>query len=194
MNGDVTASHFVGAMRASPEKGTYYYYGVLPRAMKYGATLLVDEVDYTPPHIAAVMNSVLEGKRVLYLEETGETIHAAEGFTVIATGNTGGKGDADGMYTGTEVLNTAFLDRFPIKMRMDYMHHEHEEELLTTRFPTEKASDIKKMVRAANEVREAFKQGQISLTFSTRKLLDYFELKGYLGEDETPKHLSLIHI
>ena len=176
MNGDATVANFIGSMRATQEDGTFYHYGMLPEAMKNGHTLLVDEIDYTPPHIAAVMNSVLEGKRVLYLEDTNETIVAKEGFNVIATGNTGGKGDSTGVYTGTEILNTAFLDRFAIKLKMDYLPRSTERGMLIARFPDEPIKNIELLLSAAEEIRQAFQQGNLGITFSTRKLIDYFEL------------------
>lgn len=191
MNGDATVANFIGSMRASPTKGTYYHYGMLPQAMRGGYCLLLDEVDYMPPHIAAVMNSVLESKRTLYLEETNETIVAKDGFMVIASGNTGGKGDSNGMYTGTEILNSAFLDRFPIKLKMGYLPMDEEVSMLIKRFPAF-ASEVKVLVKGANEIRQAFLQSQISVTLSTRKLIDYFDLLPTMGELESLK-LTLLN-
>jgi cobaltochelatase CobS len=182
MNGDVTVANFIGKEKATPQKGTYYMYGLMPLAMQHGYTLLIDEVDYTPPQIATVMNPVLEGKRTLYLPDTDETIVAQQGFNVIATGNTGGKGDPNGVYSGTEILNTAFLDRFPVKIKTDYLPEQLEINMLTARFPATTLSKVRLMVKAASEVRNAFKQSNLSLTLSTRKLIDYFELVPLLGE------------
>lgn len=191
MKGDATVANFIGAMRAEPKKGTYFKFGALPIAMKAGFTLIVDEVDYTPPQIAATLNPVLEGSRNLFLEDTGETIHAREGFCVIATGNTSGKSDPTGVYTGTEVLNTAFLDRFGVKLTMDYLIPDVESAMLMRRFPQEAGEDVELLCRAAKEVREAFKQGNLSLTFSTRKLVDYFELKPTMGHSDSLRVVML---
>lgn len=191
MKGDATVANFIGAMRADPKKGTYFKPGALPIAMKAGYTLIVDEVDYTPPQIAATLNPVLEGSRNLFLEDTGETIHAVEGFCVIATGNTSGKSDPTGVYTGTEVLNSAFLDRFGIKLNMDYLSLEVESAMLQRRFPAEKRDDVLLLCKAAKEVRESFKQGALSLTLSTRKLIDYFELKPTMGHSQSLKAVLL---
>jgi len=184
MKGDATVANFIGAMRADPKKGTYFKPGALPIAMRAGYTLIVDEVDYTPPQIAATLNPVLEGSRNLFIEDTGETIHAHAGFVVMATGNTAGKSDPTGVYTGTEVLNTAFLDRFGIKQTMDYLKPETEAAMLLRRFPGAKREEVKVLCSAAKEIREAFKQGALSLTLSTRKLVDYLELKPTMGHLE----------
>ena len=185
MKGDATVANFIGAMRADKKRGTYFKYGALPIAMKAGYTLIVDEVDYTPPQIAATLNPVLEGSRNLYLEDNGETIHAADGFCVIATGNTAGKSDPTGVYTGTEVLNTAFLDRFGIKLTLDYLDSEIEIAMLMRRFPFEKRSEVVTLCKVAKEIREAFKQGSLSITLSTRKLIDYLELRPTMGHLES---------
>jgi len=185
MKGDATVANFIGAMRADTKKGTYFKPGALPIAMRAGYTLIVDEVDYTPPQIAATLNPVLEGSRNLFIEDTGETIHAHDGFCVMATGNTAGKSDPTGVYTGTEVLNSAFLDRFGIKQTMDYLDPVTEIAMLMRRFPVARKEDVTLMCNAAKEIREAFKQGTLSLTLSTRKLVDYLELKPTLGHLES---------
>jgi len=180
MKGDVTTAKFVGSMRANKTQGTYFEYGVLPRCMRGGYTMLLDEVDYAPPHILAVCSPVLEGRPTLYLEETGEHITAEPGFRVIATGNTGGKGDIYGVYTGTEILNTAFLDRFGVKVRTDYLDEGQEIGLLESKFDVGQG-EITKTVQFATEVRTAFKSGNLSVTLSTRKLIDFYELRSVLG-------------
>lgn len=188
MNGDVTARNFLGAKEGDPEKGTYFKYGDLPRAMGYsdglasvpslGIPLIVDEVDYTPPHIASTLNSPAEeGERSLHLMETGETFTARPGFTILATANTGGKGDDNGQFTGTEVLNTAFLDRFSVRLNGDYLEPNLEESMISRRFPKESHQEVAKMVQMANEIRNAFTKGELALTMSTRKLIEYFDQK-----------------
>lgn len=181
MNGDVTTSNFIGKREIDPAKGTYYDYGNLPKAMKGGYTLLIDEIDYMPPQIAAVLNSVLEGKRSLYLPEVDETIVAKEGFNVVATANTGGKGDMTGVYSGTEIMNTALLDRFSIKLTASYLPQKVEAKMLESRFSGEDVSLIEKMTKSAEEVRKSFSNGVLPFTISTRKLIDFFEMKPALG-------------
>lgn len=191
MNGDVTAGSFIGATEADPSKGTYWRYGDLPFTMRHGITLLVDEIDYTPPSIAAVLNPVLEKRRTLHLAETGETIAAASGFNVIGTGNTGGKGDSTGVYTGTEVLNTALLDRFSVKLVMGYLPEKEEILMLTGRFPTTDGSFIQHLVQAATEIRKAFAEGTLPLTVSTRKLIEVLQMDRELGT-ETALELGIL--
>lgn len=192
LNGDATRASLVGEMRASPAKGTYFHEGALIMAMRAGCTLLADEIDYAPPHVLAVMNSVLEGKRTVFVEETNETIVAKKGFMVIGTANTGGKGDMNGNYTGTEVLNTAFLDRFAVKISLDYLPAKVEVDMLSGRFPAYDKAKIEKLVKFAGEVRTSFKKGALSVTLSTRKLIDCIRLSQMLSMDKAVQ-LSLFN-
>jgi MoxR-like ATPase len=183
MNGDVTAANFMGQMKAN-DQGTYFDYGILPWCMMHGVPLILDEVDYMPPQIGATLNSVLDAGQ-LFVPDTNETIKAEPGFMIIATANTGGKGDKFGAFTGTEVLNTAFLNRFKMKLQCDYLGKDHEAAMLCNRFPNADTPDVKRMVQAAFEIREAFKQGNLGITFSTRQLIGYFEMREDLEARES---------
>jgi cobaltochelatase CobS len=183
-NGDITAANFVGSKQVDVTTGSFFKHGNLPLAMRGGYTLLIDEIDYMPPNIAAVLNPVLEGARELYLPETNEHIVAAPGFCIFATANTGGKGDSSGVYNGTEVLNTAFLDRFAVKLKMDYLDAPSETEMLLKRFSHQGEAKLHRFVLAAREVREQFKNGVLPVTLSTRKLIELFEMEAALGMKE----------
>lgn len=180
MHGDVTYGTFIGSMKANAT-GTYFEYGLLPQAMRAGYPVLLDEIDFTPPNISSVLFPVLERDAELYIPETGEHIKPTKGFCVYATGNTGGKGDGDGSFTGTEVLNTAFLDRFSFKLKADYLSSADEAEMLTKAFPQYSKEFVRRAVAFAAEMRQAFKDGNCSFTWSTRKLLDFMEYVGILG-------------
>ena len=89
---------------------TVWQDGPVTMALKHGAVLLLDEIDLGTDKIMC-LQSVLEGKGVM-LKKIGQFVHPADGFTVIATANTKGKGDDHGRFAGTRILNEAFLDRF----------------------------------------------------------------------------------
>ena len=57
----------------------------------------------------------------MYLKKIGKYVRPAAGFTVIATANTKGKGSDDGRFVGTNVLNEAFLERFPITIEQSIL-------------------------------------------------------------------------
>lgn len=184
MNGDVTVANFIGNREVDPVKGTYFKEGILIEAMRAGHTLLIDEIDYTPPTIAAVLNSILERGKSYTIPETGVTITAEPGFKIFATANTAGKGDENGMYTGTEIMNSALLDRFPIKLTVDYMEKGDELAMLLTRYTNVDPALVENMVKFANEIRRSFKDGLMQLTMSTRKLMDFCEMYPIFGTSE----------
>ena len=192
MNNEVSFSTFVGTRELrSGEKGseTGYRYGALPRAMKGDYAILCDEIDFTPPGIASVLFPVMESKRpMLYIPETGETIYGGPNFKIFGTGNTGGKGDVFGHYTGTEVQSTALLDRFGFKVQMDYLKKETETEMLVRRFPKYMPAAIEAMVNVAYDLRVAFTQADVNTPLSTRRLIDLFEALPVLGTESAIEH------
>lgn len=104
-------------------------YGALPLAMRAGAVLLIDEADQLQPELLAVLHSAMEpdpARRALYIPETGETIHAEQGFSVALTCN--GLRDATGAYHGHR-LSGAVLTR-TWHAAADYMTEQEEADLL----------------------------------------------------------------
>ena len=87
-------------------------------ALERGAVLLLDEIDLASNKILC-LQSILEGKGV-FLKKIGKFVQPAQGFTVVATANTKGKGSDDGRFVGTNVLNEAFLERFPVTFEQEY--------------------------------------------------------------------------
>ena len=88
------------------------------KLLETGAVLLLDEIDLASNKIMC-LQSILEGKGV-FLKKIGKYIKPAPGFNVIATANTKGKGSDDGRFIGTNVLNEAFLERFPVTFEQGY--------------------------------------------------------------------------
>lgn len=180
MHGETTASNFIGETGAN-QSGTFFKEGVLLEAMRGGYAIIVDEVDFTPPNIAAVLFPALEKGKAVFVPDLNETVIAAPGFQIFATANTGGKGDNRGAYTGTEIMNTAFLDRFPVKLKFDYLEQTEEITMLEARFPEAEQETIKQLASAAHEIRLAFGTGKLTHTLSTRKLIDLLAMKKALG-------------
>ena len=92
--------------------------GPVITAMRRGAVLLLDECDLGTEDILC-LQPILEGKPY-FDKKTGEVVHPADGFNVIATANTKGKGSDDGRFIGTNLLNEAFLERFAITVEQEY--------------------------------------------------------------------------
>lgn len=119
----------LGSMQLKNDS-TFFKHGMVPVAMKRGAVLLLDELDLASPAKIMCLQPVMEGSPLL-LKKTGEVVQPKEGFTIIATGNTKAKGDeSGGKYIGTNVLNSAFLDRIDSFIAHDYPTENEEIEIL----------------------------------------------------------------
>ena len=86
-------------------------------------------------------------------------------------GNTQGQGDDSGMHSGTNVQNSATVDRFETVIRVGYMPESKEVEMITGKFPEKREEDTRKLVQFANLIRQGYTTGQLGLTMSPRSTL-----------------------
>jgi len=147
--------------------------GPVTSAMKNGGILLLDEIDLASHNIMC-LQPVLEGKGV-FLKKIGQWVRPAEGFTVFATANTKGKGSDDGRFIGTNVLNEAFLDRFPVTLEQEYAARAVEKKILVKAMGSLELDDedfADHLVRWAEIIRKSFAEGAVDEIISTRRLVD----------------------
>lgn len=152
---------------------TKFFKGPVIKAMELGAVLLCDEIDLANPAKVMCLQSILEGKGY-FIKKTGEFVTPASGFTVVATANTKGKGSDDGRFIGTNVMNEAFLERFPITVEQDYPTPSVEKKILGAVFDDLKVSDtefVEKLVDWADIIRKTFFDGGVDEVISTRRLV-----------------------
>ena len=141
-------------------------------SLERGAILLLDEIDLASNKILC-LQSILEGKGV-FLKKIGKWVKPSAGFNIIATANTKGKGSEDGRFIGTNVLNEAFLERFPVTFEQSYPHVKIEEKMLRLHSASVGVHDdafIKKLVDWADIIRRTFYDGGIEEIISTRRLV-----------------------
>ena len=151
---------------------TVWHNGPVIESLERGAVLLLDEIDLASNKILC-LQSILEGKGV-FLKKIGKWVKPAAGFNVIATANTKGKGSEDGRFIGTNVLNEAFLERFPVTFEQSYPHVKIEEKMLRLHSASVGVHDdafIKKLVDWADIIRRTFYDGGIEEIISTRRLV-----------------------
>jgi hypothetical protein len=140
--------------------------GPVLQAMKKGAVLLIDEVDRGSNKLMC-LQGILEGKPY-YNKKTGEVVTPTKGFTVIATANTKGRGSEEGRYL-SQVLDDAFLERFPITVEQEYPDAKTEKKILT---PLIDDKDfVENLCQWADVVRQTFDQGAVDEIISTRRLV-----------------------
>ena len=152
---------------------TVFQYGPVVEAMQKGGVLLLDEIDLASFNIMC-LQPVLEGKGV-YLKKTNEWIKPAPGFTVFATANTKGKGSDDGRFIGTNVLNEAFLDRFPVTLEQEYAPRSTEKKIVKKAMGALNIDDADfadHLVKWAEIIRKSFYEGAVDEIISTRRLVD----------------------
>jgi MoxR-like ATPase len=171
---------------------TAFCYGPVVEAMKRGAVLLLDEIDLASSKIMC-LQPVLEGKGV-FVKKIGEWIQPAPGFTVIATANTKGKGDNDGRFIGTNVLNEAFLDRFDWTMEQDYASRATETKIVVKKmekFGKVDADFADYLTRWAEITRKAYKEGAIDEIITTRRLENISKAFSIFGDRKMAVSLAL---
>ena len=162
---------------------TVWHNGPVIEALERGAVLLLDEIDLASNKILC-LQSILEGKGV-FLKKIGRWVTPASGFNVIATANTKGKGSDDGRFIGTNVLNEAFLERFPVTFEQEYPTPANEVKILENI-----ARDLhvvapnfcKRLADWADIIRKTFYDGGIEEIISTRRLVHIIRAYSIFGD------------
>jgi AAA domain (dynein-related subfamily) len=148
------------------EGNTIFRDGPVIQAMKKGAVLLIDEVDRGSNKLMC-LQGILEGKPY-YNKKNGENIYPAEGFTIIATANTKGRGSEEGKYL-SQILDDAFLERFPITVEQEYPDAKTEKKILSPLIDDKEFVNM--LCQWAEVVRQTFENGATDELISTRRLV-----------------------
>jgi len=151
---------------------TVWHNGPVIEALERGAILLLDEIDLASNKILC-LQPILEGKGI-FLKKIGRFIQPAAGFNVVATANTKGKGSDDGRFIGTNVLNEAFLERFPVTFEQEYPPISVEKKILggiASQLGVTDTDFIARLVDWGDIIRKTFYDGGIEEIVSTRRLV-----------------------
>ena len=161
-----------------------------------GCTLLLDECDLGSNKLLA-LQPVLEGHGV-YLKKVNRWVKPAQGFNVMATANTKGKGSEDGRFIGTNILNEAFLERFAITMEQPYATAATEKKIVVNSMKKYGKVDedfATNLITWAEVIRKTFYDGGVDEVISTRRLDHIVKAYAIFGDKmEAIELLSLIHI
>jgi hypothetical protein len=162
---------------------TAWHNGPVVEALERGAILLLDEIDLASNKILC-LQSILEGKGV-FLKKIGKFVKPAAGFNVVATANTKGKGSDDGRFIGTNVLNEAFLERFPVTFEQSYPPLTIEQKILegiSLDLGLEDRDFCKRLCDWSDVIRKTFYDGGIEEIISTRRLVHIIRAYSIFGD------------
>jgi len=150
-----------------------YREGPVLTAMRRGAILLIDEIDRGSNKLMC-LQSVLEGK-AYFNKKTGEVIKPEKGFNVIATANTKGRGTEDGRFIAAQILDEAFLERFPITIEQEYPTTTVEKKIVMNKMEFYGKVDEEfatMLINWADIIRKTFNEGGVDEIISTRRLVN----------------------
>ena len=158
---------------------TEFQEGVLPWSIQNPVALIFDEYDAMRPDVAFLMTKVLEAEGGLTLLEKNKVIKPNEYFRLFATANTIGLGDTTGLYTGTQQINQAQMDRWNIVTTLNYLSLDKEIEIIISKNknlnnPKGKET-VANMIKVASLTRKGFIAGDISTVMSPRTVLHWAE-------------------
>lgn len=176
---------------------TVWVDGPVIEAMVRGAILLLDEIDLASSKVMA-LQSILEGDSY-FIKKINRLIEPAPGFSVMATANTKGDGMSDD-YSNTQILNKAFLDRFPVMIEQSYPGKVVETKILKKAIAVEKGGKpseddldfVEKLVKFSDIIRASFNDGAAGVedVISTRRLVDIIKLYFVFGNRDKAVKLA----
>ena len=149
-----------------------YREGPVLMAMRRGAILLIDECDRGSNKLMC-MQAIMEGKPYLN-KKTGEVIHPAPGFNIVATANTKGQGTDDGRFIAAQIIDEAFLERFAITVEQEFPSSSIEKKIVINKMTELNCLDedfATKLVTWGDIIRKTYADGGVDELISTRRLL-----------------------
>lgn len=185
---DMYAYDIVGQKMIENSK-TSFEYGPAVIAMQQPCILIMDEWDATNPEVALLYQSLLERKHdgstlgtLTLTANKGEKIHSHPKFRIMATSNTTGLGDDTGYYQGTDTQNIAFISRFLLRVKLDYMSERDEACLLRKKFSSLNKEEAGAFAKVAGLIRKRFDAGELNVPFSIRDLINWVDLFLLIGD------------
>ena len=194
MSRETDEDDLIGGFRLI-EGETKFMKGPVLRAMEIGALLLIDEADRADPGKAMCLQGILEGKPY-YMKKTGEIVKPADGFNIIVTANTKGRGSDDGRYVAATMLDDAWLERFPITIEQEYPSPVIEKKILTNylndgTMTEDDKSFIEHLTVWSDIIRKTFTEGAIDELISTRRLVHIAQTFRMIGERQKAIRLCI---
>lgn len=166
--------------------------GPIVRCMREGNVCIIDEIDAGNPNLLLSLQGLLEGGS-FYFKLKNEVITPAEGFNIFATANTKGQGSSSGDYIGTNILNSAFLERFAITLVQDFPKTSVELKIVTNIMNKYDCLDIEfaqDLVKWADIIRRSYNDGVVDSNISTRRLIHIVKTFAVFGDKKKAVELG----
>jgi cobaltochelatase CobS len=195
-DGHLTRAELIGRDQVQVQDGvavTTFVPGLLVWALQRPMAVILDEYDAGRPEVLFALQQVLEQGGSLTLLEENRVITPHPQFRLFATANTIGTGDISGAYAGTQVLNQAQLDRWPLVVAMDYLSADRELDVLMSRIPALPRDSAEAMIDLAGLLRTAHSHGDLTTRFTLRSLLAWSETTVHIGSLEESFVWSFLH-
>ena len=156
---------------------TQFKEGILPWSFQNPVALVFDEYDAGRSDVMFVLQRILESDGYFTLLDRNKVVKQNEFFRLFATANTIGLGDTTGLYTGTQQINQAQLDRWEIVSSLNYLQENKEVEIILAKNKSLNNVDgkeiVNNMVKVASLTRKGFVTGDISTVMSPRTVLNW---------------------
>jgi len=165
---------------------TEFKEGILPWAFQNPVALVFDEYDAGRSDVMFVLQRILESDGSFTLLDKNKVVKQNKYFRLFATANTIGLGDTTGLYTGTQQINQAQLDRWEIVTALNYLSLEKEMEIILAKnkkLNNPKGKEkVSNMIKVASLTRRGFIAGDISTVMSPRTVLNWVSNTEIFGE------------
>ncbi len=156
---------------------TEFKEGILPWSFQNPVALVFDEYDAGRSDVMFVLQRILESDGYFTLLDKNKVVKQNKYFRLFATANTIGLGDTTGLYTGTQQINQAQLDRWEIVTSLNYLSLDKEMEIILAKnkhLNNAKGKEkISNMIKVAALTRKGFIAGDISTVMSPRTVLNW---------------------
>jgi len=140
---DLTAADLVGRFLFMGDE-TVWHDGPLTLAVRHGAICYLDEIVEARKDTTVIIHSLTDDRRMLYLDQTGEVLRAADGFMMVLSYN-------PGYQNVVKDLKQSTKQRFA-SLQFDYPGVETETRIITSETGVDEATAAR-LAEVAEEVR-----------------------------------------
>lgn len=146
---------------------------MLTEAVRKGYWFVLEEVNAARPGVKLILNGLFDDTGKLTVQELNEQIVPHENFRMFMTSNP----PNDPMYAGITSENAAFKNRCLVL----WMNYTSNEEAILVDKAGVKASEARKMVKVAEDLRQGARMGEIMAVLSTRQLINWGQYAQMIG-------------